>query len=253
MNVTSEKDGPVTILELSRGKGNALSDAFVGELRAAVARAREEGPGCLVMTSADERFFSVGMDLVEMQAADPGAVSRTLQSFCALYHEIFFFPRPVLAVLPGHALAGGAILALAADFRIGRQGNWQFGVTEVDLGVPVPPGVYEMTVQAAGVAAARRILLLGETFDPASAWQIGLLDRLEPTDRFESAWREFAAGLAAKPVEAYSGMKLAARVPLGSAFVDKAALQAFMTCWFAEPARNRRREIYEKLTAKKPG
>lgn len=250
--VEIERDGAVAVIRMRGPSGNALNEALVGELRRAADSLRDDPrTRAVVLASADERFFSVGLDLVGLSKADADTGYRLLNSFTALYRELYLFPRPLLAVLTGHALAGGAILALAADFRIAREGDWTMGITEVALGVPTPPGIYEIVVEAAGPASARRIVFLGEAFGAKEARKIGLLDRLEPAATFEEAWRGFASELAAKPTTAYHRLKVDRRGPTADAMTDPSRMRGFVDCWFSEESKRLREAVVERLLSRK--
>jgi len=62
-------------------------------------------------------------------------------SFMDLYEGIFRLPKPVVAAVSGHSVAGGSVLALACDERVMAEGPFQFALNEVNLGVVLPPGV----------------------------------------------------------------------------------------------------------------
>ena len=83
-------------------------------------------------------MFSAGVDLKRLAAGGPGYAATLLPALSDCFARLFFHPRPVIAAVNGHAIAGGCVLACAADRRLGARGPGRIGVTELLVGVPFP-------------------------------------------------------------------------------------------------------------------
>ena len=96
----------------------------------------------MVLTGSD-RFFSAGLNLKSLPESREG-----MASFVARFEEanieMLRFPLPVVAAVNGHAIAGGCVLACAADLRIGASGSHKLGVSEVTLGIAFPASAFEI-------------------------------------------------------------------------------------------------------------
>ena len=92
--------------------------------------------------------------------------------------EIFVFGAPVVAALPGHAIAGGLIVSAAADERIAAEGKGELGLSEVLLGVPVPHCLLELFRHLLGARGMERLAVTGENVSVERALAIGLVDRV---------------------------------------------------------------------------
>src|SRR5215204_5477011 len=133
--VRYELDGDVAVIRLDDGKANALSHAVIDELDAALRRGQDEAKA-IVLVGREGRF-SGGFDL-KTTTAGPEQAVNLLKSGIELAHAIFLSPVPVVIAATGHSLAMGAILLMAADLRIGADGAYKIGMTEVRIGMPVP-------------------------------------------------------------------------------------------------------------------
>src|SRR6266404_6498898 len=85
---------------------------------------------------------------------------------------------PVIAALPGHAIAGGLIVACAADERYAAEGAARFGLSEVALGVPLPACCLELFAYVLGPRRMERLTASAENLPAAEALALGLLDRV---------------------------------------------------------------------------
>lgn len=137
------EDGPagVRVLTLDDGKVNAISPAFLEAFPSAWAEATEDEP-VLVLTG-NARAFSAGLDLKTLPTLGPPELVAFMGRFNRMVAELALYPRPVVAAVEGPAMAGGAILALAADIRITGPGA-RMGLTEARVGVPFPPPIVEL-------------------------------------------------------------------------------------------------------------
>lgn len=211
-HILSERNGDLLILTLARGKANALNYALVEELYTAItAAAADDSVRALVLASDRPRFFSSGFDIREVFTYDREGMARFFGRFIDVYESLYAFPKPVVAALSGHTFAGGAILAVACDFRIMAEGDFGFALNEINLGLAVTPTIRRMLADAVGVARAREVLLFGEPLTPARALEIGLVRSLAPAAEVRDQAICCARFLAANPPVAYREIKRALR------------------------------------------
>jgi enoyl-CoA hydratase/carnithine racemase len=249
-HLLSERDGSLSILTLSRGKANALNQALVEELCGAVAAAAADGSvRGLVLASDRPRFFSSGFDIREVFTYDRDGMAAFFGRFIDLYESLYHFPKPVVAALSGHTFAGGAILALACDFRIMAEGDFGFALNEINLGLALSPTLRDMLVNAVGVVRARDVILFGDPLTPARALEIGLVRELAPAEQVRERAIACARLLAAKPPSAYREIKRSLR-EFGrgeDAPSDRATLGRFLDMWFSDEARDARQAVAARV------
>jgi enoyl-CoA hydratase/carnithine racemase len=249
-HIQSERDGDLAILTLSRGKANALNYALVDELYIAVAAAAADGSvRGLVLSSDRPRFFSSGFDIREVFTYDRDGMAAFFGRFIDLYESLYRFPKPVVAALGGHTFAGGAILAIACDFRIMAEGDFGFALNEINLGLALSPTIRRMLADAVGVARGREILLFGDPIAPARALEIGLVRELAPADQVRDRAIACARLLAAKPPAAYREIKRSLRESGGSqdTHTDRTTLSQFLDMWFSAEAQDARRAVAARV------
>lgn len=206
-HIAIERDGAVATFWLNRPPANAIDLNFAAELEAAFAPLSSAADvGAIVMTGTGS-CFCAGLDLklvpqysVEQQRAMVSIVNRTIA-------RLYACTVPVVGAINGHAIAGGLILALACDYRVGTTGACKLGLTEARAGIPFPAAA--MTVLQAEVApnVARVMTLQAENMGADAALSRGLLDELQPPARVLSRAIEVAQDLASIPRDAYARIK----------------------------------------------
>ena len=153
----------IAVLTLKHGKANALDIEFCEALSACFADLRESNATAVVLTGQG-KIFSAGVDLIRVSEGGADYVRQFLPALHRLYDAVFFHPKPVVAAINGHAIAGGAVLAACADRRIMAREGGRIGITEMLVGVPFPALAFEIVRFAraaapfAGVRAHRRDL-----------------------------------------------------------------------------------------------
>jgi len=249
-HIQTARDGNLSILTLSRGKANALNHASVDELCGAVAAAAaDETVRGLVLASDRPRFFSSGFDIREVFTYDREGMAAFFGRFIDLYESLYHFPKPVVAALSGHTFAGGAILAIACDFRIMAEGNFGFALNEINLGLSLAPNMRRMLVNAVGLVHAREVMLLGEPLTAARALEIGLVRELAPAADVRERAISCARFLAAKPTAAYREIKRSLREfgEREDAPSDRATLGRFLDMWFSVEAQGARQAVAARV------
>lgn len=206
--VRYEQQGNIAIVTLDDGKANALSYALMDDAEQALARAEREA-GAVVLTGRAGRF-SAGFDLREMMSGVDKAralVARGAEFLLRLYG----LPMPLVVACSGHALAGGALVVLTGDVRVGVDGPFKIGLNEVSLGMPVPILAMELARDRLKPQYLTRATLLSEVADPALALEWGYLDEVDAPDALATTALAHATKLVALSRNAYAKSKMALR------------------------------------------
>ena len=138
------KDGEIATVTLSRGKVNALNEPMVEEITKVFEDLATDNKLKSIIFTGSGKFFSFGFDVPEFLSYPKYDFVRYLGKFTNLYTYVFNFPKPVVAALNGHTIAGGCMLATACDLRLMVTGKARISLNEITFGAPVPAGSLEM-------------------------------------------------------------------------------------------------------------
>lgn len=244
--IRSERADDILVLQLARGRANALNEELVNELRTAVERAAADpGVRALVLASAAPKVFCAGFDLSEVFAYDRPRMLTFFASFVRVFEHLRALPKPVLCALAGHAYAGGAILALAADIRV-MADQALLSVNEVDLAVSLPPPMIRALGAQATPELARCMLLGAEEITAARALGGGVVSEVTPAADVLSASLRRARVLATKPAEAFAVHKRALD-PLGGVATSEAEIAQTIDAWFSSEGVGRRQALQQRM------
>jgi enoyl-CoA hydratase/carnithine racemase len=196
--VDLEFDQGLAVLTIDRPHArNAIALDTMDQLEKALDAA--EGASALAITGAGDRAFVSGGDLKELGAIrteeDAAAMARRMRSIC---DRLAGFPAPVVAALNGHALGGGAEVAVAADIRLAAD-DIKIGFNQVALEIMPAWGGAERLAALVGKSRALLLAGTGAVLDAAEAERLGLIDRVLPRSTFEDDWRRVARALATRP------------------------------------------------------
>ena len=158
-----------------------------------------EGAAALAITGAGDRAFVSGGDLKELSALrteqEAGAMAWRMRSIC---DRIAAFAGPTVAALNGHALGGGAEVAVAADIRLAAD-DIKIGFNQVALEIMPAWGGAERLVELVGYSRALFLAGTGRILTAAEAHHAGLVDHLIPRESFDAEWLHIAEVLASRP------------------------------------------------------
>lgn len=203
----------VAILRMQHGKANALDIEFCEALAARFHALRNDPARAIVLTGTG-KMFSAGVDLKRLSAGGADYVRQFLPALHKLYEEVFFHPKPVVAAINGHAVAGGAILACCADRRIMGHEAGRIGVTELLVGVPFPALAFEVLRAAVPAEYLAEVVYSGATYITDDALESGWIDEVaEPEELLEDALA-VAEELATLPPKAFAMTKAQIRGPI---------------------------------------
>ena len=203
-HVRIEEHGEVAVVRIDRPPANALDLELLEEGRQALDELTASEPGAVVMTGR-EGFFSAGVDLKLGPTLDAAGQRAMVEGINRLFAGWYSFPRPLVAAVNGHAIAGGLILALCADYRVGGEGK--LGLTELKVGIGYPLAAITVVRAELTTAAARRLVLGAELVLPEEAADLGALDEVVAPERILPRAVAVAEQLAALPRFAYGPTK----------------------------------------------
>ena len=250
-SVTLTKDGDAGILRLSRDHGNAINGDVVEGLITALSEAEADPDVRGLLLASTGKIFCPGLDLQELILLDRAAMERFMKRFSTAVLALYTFPKPVVAAMHGHALAGGCVLGLCADWRVLRRGAL-VGLNEVKVGVPLPFGVAHIVRDAVPRHAVAAVALLGRNFSDDAALAAGLAHEIVEADGFEAAARGRLAEFTSKDGSALSVTKRYLRSPVVERIRahNQLLLPEWLDGWFSPDTRARIKGIVEELKGK---
>jgi enoyl-CoA hydratase len=204
-HVTIEERGSIALVRIDRPPANALDPELLEDGHAVLADLGAAEPAAVVITGRDG-FFSAGADLKVAPTLDAEGQRTMVTGINRLFAGWYGFERPVVCAVNGHAIAGGAILALCGDYRVGST-EGKLGLTEIRAGLPYPANAIAVVRAELTPQAARVLALRAELIDPPEALAHGLVDELVAPGEVLSRALEVAEGLAELPALAYGQVK----------------------------------------------
>ncbi len=244
-----ESRGPVTVLRFDHGKANAI-DAELAHGFSEQLRDLESSPDALVLTGTGS-IFSAGVDLLRILDGGRSYLDGFLPVFREALIGLFRFPRPVVAALNGHAIAGGCIVACACDHRIMGDVVGRIGVPELQVGVPFPAHALEILRFVIPPHRFQEVLYAGQTYVPADAVEVGLLDEVVPQTEVLERACDKAARLAAIPVRSFALTKALVRRRALESMRSVSVEHAMMEVWGSDAVRTSIRGYVERTLGKK--
>ena len=220
--------GSVAMISMDDGKVNALSLGMINEINQALDRAQDNAAVNVLAGRAG--VFSAGFDLPVLRAGGPAATTMLRAGF-DLAERLLSYSRPIVIACTGHAVAMGAFLLLAGDYRVGTAGPYKITANEVAIGLTMPRAAVELCRQRLTPAHFNRATILAEPYQPDSAVEAGFLDRAcDPAD-FWDAVEGIAAELAKLDLDAHTATKLRVRQAALAAVHDAIATDHAALTW----------------------
>jgi enoyl-CoA hydratase/carnithine racemase len=249
---TIEQIDDVAVVTMTSNKVNALDDDFFTDLQAAMAELQSAPPLPVVLTGTS-RCFSAGLNLLDLYEFDRTTLAAFVDRFGETMLAWFSLPRPTVAAVNGHAIAGGCVVALACDLRIAADSDdAKIGLNEVQVGIPFPGVPFEITRHALAPGRLREALLMGALYTPEEALTRGLVDEIVEADALLPRAVAVARSIAPDSLEAYATIKAhllapaLARVTESRERIDR----EFLDVWFSEPARRQMDEVRQRLLSR---
>lgn len=245
--VETEYHGRVAVVRLANEPVNAIGPELVTDLSAVLGDVRHKA-GAMVLCGGT-KFFSIGIDLPYLLTLERREMAAFWDAFTSLCFDLYAVEIPVVCALAGHAVAGGNILALSADFRFGSREKKRIGLNEIRLGVPVPGPADLILRQVGGDRVATRMMYEGNFLSFEEAESVGLIDELHPADSVVDRAVDKAAMLADFEPKAFSVIKNGRVNEVRNRHFEtvREKNERFLDCWFTQPVREKLVEAAKKF------
>lgn len=207
-----ERRGRVAVATLSRPPVNALDDALITRLEAALDRLADDDEVAVLHLRSAQKVFCAGADLALMRscfakADGPDVMLEVVARLQRLFKRVETASLVTIAEIGGAALGGGMELALACDMRVAAA-EAKLGLPEASLGLVPGAGGTQRLTRLCGRGIAGRLILGAEVIDGAEAGRLGLVQWVRPRAQLADWTRELAARIAALPKAALVAAKL---------------------------------------------
>jgi enoyl-CoA hydratase/carnithine racemase len=167
-------------------KLNSINSSMLQELSETIDKIEENrNIRCLIVMGEGKKAFSAGADLTEIGKLTPEIATAFSMNGQKVFSKLERLSKPVIAAISGYALGGGFELALACDFRIATK-NSQFGCPEIQFGFIPGWGATQRLPMIAGIAIAKRLILLGDRIEANEALKVGLVDRVVSSEKLRT-------------------------------------------------------------------
>jgi len=176
-----EMKDKVAIVRLDHGKVNSIDLELISALEKELTEIESSSIVSVVLTGKDT-IFSGGVDLIRFLKSGPEYVAQFVGALSRLLERLFLFPKPIVAAINGHAIAGGCVMACTCDYRFMVDGKGKIGVAELPVGVPFPCIAFEIMRAVVPHNHIRKVIYTGQTFSAQDALQIGLIDEIAQPD-----------------------------------------------------------------------
>jgi enoyl-CoA hydratase/carnithine racemase len=248
--VRIEHHDTVTELKLNNGITNPLNLEFIRKIFKGLRDLRDDPDvkGVVISTN-NNKFFSIGFDIPRLYGLNEEDFEIFYRTYNRLCIDLYTYPKPTIAAITGHAIAGGCILALCCDFRFIAEGRKLMGLNEVKLGVPVPyPGDCVLR-QLVGPQNAQIIMDKGEFYRSEELLQLGIVDRIIPVEQVNSKAIDRVKLAGGMPNKAFSLIKHNRKEIVEKQVLKHLAKKekAFIESWFSDEARRLLKEAIVKF------
>ena len=194
------------VLTLDRPPANAIEETLLGDLTRALDDARDDATVRAVVLTGAGAFFSGGFDLAAPRR-DDAAAARVQRAYRDSHLRLLALPKPTVAWMNGHAIAGGLVLVLACDYRLGVDGEYRVGLNEVAIGSSFPRVAFEIVRLRLPHARASELLLGASLYPARRGVELGVVDEMLPAASIADTVMQRAARMGAFPREAYAHTK----------------------------------------------
>ncbi len=201
-----EQRGEVAILRMAHGKASALDLEFCNALTQQLDECRRTSSVAALVLTGSGTIFSAGVHLLRIVDGGAPYVRTFLPAVSQTFEALFTFPKPLVAAVNGHAIAGGCVMACASDARYMAHGPGRIGIPELLVGVPFPIVPLEI-MRFAAAQHLQSLAYRGATLSAEEAVAHGLIDEAVEGDRLLDAAVATASRLAALPPAAFAATK----------------------------------------------
>lgn len=225
---TAVKDH-IGYIRLQSGEQNPLNDRSLQEIIAAH-DLMEKDPEVwgVIFTSASDSVFSTGLDAGFMLGLERAQKLDMFRLLFGATRRIYAFAKPELVLLPGHAFAAGAVLAMAADWRFMAEGKGRMSFPEVMLGISMPEAMIRMIASQAGEHNMSALIQTGDMFKAEDCLRFGIVNELVVPEALQAQGEKFMRRLFQKPLAGVRAVKRNLRRENLTFFDNDPSLDAFV-------------------------
>jgi len=229
------RDGIARIV-LARGKVNAINEKVVEELTDRLIELSGNPQVRAVILTGTGKFFTFGFDIPEFLSYPKDDFIRYLTKFTDLYRLIFMYPKPVIASLNGHTIAGGCMLAIACDYRIMVTGKARISLNEINFGSSLFAGSVDLLKMWLGQRPAEIAAYTGAMYSAEEALKLGLVDKVCSEAELERETEKAARDFGEKDPDAFAGIKKLLRARLADEIKarEMQSILDFVDIWYSE-------------------
>lgn len=238
-------DDGIATVAINRPKVNAINERVVSELRDVFRELALDTRVKAVILTGRGSFFSFGFDIPGFMDYHKEAFHRFIISFSELVQRIFVFPKPVIAALNGHAVAGGCVLAIACDMRVMVTGKAKIALNELTLGASVFTSIAEILKYTVGPRRAQLLLYTGKMNSAEEASALGLVDKAVSAEDLDGAALGAARELAGWDMFAFGNVKRLLRKEALERIQhhEKGSVSDFVDIWYSPDTREKLKKI----------
>lgn len=243
-------DGILT-LRLAHGKASALDLELCNALQREFESGAESSDVRALVITGTGTIFSAGVDLPRLINAGDKYAQDFVEALDSMIRAMFLFPKPAIAAMNGHAIAGGAIIGFACDYRLMSGGR--VGVPEALVGVPFPPLALEVVRFAVPPQHLQSMIFLARTVEVAEAKSMGIIDEVVAADRILARGQEVARQMASITPSAFRLTKRQLREPFlrDAAAIASASADEIDALWADSATHAHIREYLAKTIGRK--
>lgn len=211
--ISTRVENHIGYVSMDRAPMNLMDIPFM-EKFTAVHRELAKNPEVwgVIVHSTTDGYFSNGLDPAMMLARDPKGRIEVFEVLLNMVLEVYSFPKPHIAAIEGHAMAGGAVIAILSDWRFMSRERSRISFSEVAVGLTIPKAIINLIESATGPGPLREIAMLGSAIKSTDAQRMGFVDEV------------FDNGTTVKEAEKY--LKRVFELPLASVASVKQILRA---------------------------
>lgn len=196
--ITIEKQDNITLLSLNRPQAlNAIDMVMREEIKDALFEISRDDDTRVLIIRANGRAFCAGGDINTMGKSAPNAGRKRLRNIHIMYKTIMTMDKPVIAAINGYAAGSGLALACACDFRIAAK-EAKFAASFINVGLVPDCGIFYNLPRLIGIAKAKEMTMLGQTFEANKALELGLVTSIVEAEQLDEAAMDLARKLAAR-------------------------------------------------------
>jgi enoyl-CoA hydratase len=249
--IARETRGAIEVVRLAHGKVSAL-DIELSEALTSALQTLASGPATAVVLTGTGSTFSAGVDLFRVLNGGTDYLRRFLPAMETLFLTLLKFPKPLVAAINGHAIAGGCIMAATTDVRLMAEGRARIGIPELLVGVPFPVLPFEIMRARVSGADFRELVVTGKTLTPIEAFDLGLVDDVVASDGLLERAVEAAEQLAQIPAVSFRLTKQAFAAPIENNLQRSQALNAAaVSAWENAAVQERIRAYLDQTVGRK--